>query len=57
MNFLGLFGFAIFWPIFVIKGVPGDPARQGVFGGVLRVFRCVAGLLLVLQSPGQMRLV
>ena len=32
--FKGLFGFVIFLPIFVIKGVPEDSSRQGVFQGI-----------------------
>ena len=51
MNFQGLFGFEIFSPIFVIKGVPGDAARQGVFRGIPGCPEGVPGLFLVLQSP------
>lgn len=53
MSFQRLFGFVIFLPIFVIKGVPGDLARQGLFRGIPGCPVGVPGLFLVLQSPGR----
>ena len=54
MNFQGLFGFVIFFlPIFVIKGVPGDSACQGLFRGIPGCPQGVSGLFLNLQSPGR----
>ena len=53
MNFQGLFGFVVFLPIFVIKGVPGDSARQGLFRGIPGCPQGVPGLFLILQSPGR----